>query len=416
MMDINLDRRDFVRMGAGMVSAFALAPGAAALFKPLEHPEPLPVAMIGVGRQGRVLLGELNKFDFVQVAAVCDRDERRLNSARRRAQNAAAYADFHELLDKEKGVRAVFLATPSHLHADIAVAVLEAGLHLYCEAPIATTVEDAKRIARAAAGARGLFHAGLQLRCNPIYKLARSFMISGAIRDVVSLKGQYHNKTSGRVAASDPSKERTFNWALYRDTSIGLPGEKGIHSFDAVSWFLKKRPESVSGSGAIMLYDDGRDIPDTVLCTLTYPGDVKMSYDATLANSFDGTYEQFNGTMGTVKMIHTLGWMFKEADAPTQGWEVYAIRQHFHREEGITLIADATKLAQQGKLKEGVGLPFPPLYYGVENFLEGVVKEKTKTACPARVGLEAAVVAIKAHEAVMKNEVITLEDAWFDIG
>jgi hypothetical protein len=49
--------------------------------------------------------------------------------------------------------------------------------------------------------------------------------------------------------------------------------------------------------------------------------------------------------------------MFKEADAPTQGWEVYANRQQFHNDEGITLIAGATKLAEQGKLKEGVGLP-----------------------------------------------------------
>jgi predicted dehydrogenase len=320
------------------------------------------------------------------------------------------------MMEKEKGVDTLFLATPSHLHAEIAVEVMETGKHLYCEAPMATTVDDAKKMALAAKSAKGLFHVGLQLRANPVYSLARSFVRAGAIRDVVGLRGQYHNKTSARVPAGDAAREKALNWFLYKDSSIGLPGEKGIHSFDAVSWFLKKRPVSVAGWGGIYLYDDGRDVPDTVECVLTYPGGVKMMYDATLANSFDGSYEMYVGTMGTIKTVGNLGWMFKEADAPTQGWEVYAIRQHFHKEEGITLIANATKLAQQGKLKEGVGLPHPELYYSIQEFLSGVVEEKQETACSASVGLESAVVAIKAHEAVMTGNEIALADEWFEVG
>ncbi|MHC4943578.1 MAG: Gfo/Idh/MocA family protein, partial [Planctomycetota bacterium] len=350
MMDSNLDRRDFVKMGAGMVTALSLSPAAAALMKPLQSEEPLPAAVIGVGKQGRLILGELQKFDFVQVAAICEKDERRLKSAQRRAQDAKPYADFHELLDKEKEVKAVFLATPSHLHKEIALEVMASGRHLYCEAPVATTVEDARAMARASLEAKGLFHAGLQLRANPIYSLARSFVRSGAIMDVFALRGQYHRKASGRVPASDPAREKELNWALYKETSIGLAGEKGIHSFDAVNWFIKKRPLAVAGWGDVMLYRDGRDVPDTVHCVLTYPDNVKMLYDATLANSFDGAYQLFQGTMGAIKLIGNLGWMFKEADAATQGWEVYAVRQHFHKEEGITLIANATKLARQGKL------------------------------------------------------------------
>ena len=120
--------------------------------------------------------------------------------------------------------------------------------------------------------------------------------------------------------------------------------------------------------------------------------------------------------MGSVKMIGNLGWMFKEADAPTQGWEVDAVRQHFHKEEGITLIANATKLARQGKLEEGVGLEYPELYYGLADFLAGVVENKTETACPAQVGLEATVVGVKAHEAILTGSEIALKDEWFEVG
>ena len=76
-------------------------------------------------------------------------------------------------------------------------------------------------------------------------------------------------------------------------------------------------------------------------------------------------------------MAWSHGWMFKEADAPTQGWEVYANRQQFHNDEGITLIADATKLASQGKLKQGVGLPHDSLYYSLFDFLKAISEGET---------------------------------------
>jgi hypothetical protein len=163
-----------------------------------------------------------------------------------------------------------------------------------------------------------------------------------------------------------------------------------------------------------MAYDDGREIPDTVHCQMRWPGNMVMTYEATLANSYGGRFEEFMGTMGAIKLIGDFGWLFKEADAPTQGWEVYAIRENFHKEEGITLIADATKLAKQGKLKQGVGLPHPPITYGLQAFLASVSEKKPST-CPAPVGLRAAVLGIKAHEAVMTGQEIRFEEDWFKI-
>ena len=90
--------------------------------------------------------------------------------------------------------------------------------------------------------------------------------------------------------------------------------------------------------------------------------------------------------------------MFKESDAPTQGWEVYANRQQFHNDEGITLIADATKLAAQGKLKDGVGIPNPTAYYSLTDFAKSVLEGKP-AICSASDGIAA--VAISA--AIVKS-------------
>ena len=252
---------------------------------------------------------------------------------------------------------------------------------------------------------------GLLGRVNPIYSLARSFVRSGAIRDVVSMRTHAHDKTSWRSPANDPVREKELNWRLDPEVSLGLAGELGVHQFDVLHWFTGRYPERVAGTGGVLAWKDGRTVPDTVECRLAFPGGQTASFGASLGNSYEGTYELLAGTMGTVKLAWTAGWLFKEADAPTQGWEVYANRQTFHKDEGITLIADATKLAAQGKLQEGVGLPQPPLYYGVEAFLMSVTEEKP-VACGVEEGVRATSVAIAAAEAVRSgNEVaVELED------
>lgn len=100
--------------------------------------------------------------------------------------------------------------------------------------------------------------------------------------------------------------------------------------------------------------------------------------------------------------------MFKEADAPTQGWEVYANRQQFHNDEGITLIAGATKLAEQGKLKEGIGLPNSSLWYALSDWL-GAITQKGAPACTVDEAARATAVAIAVHKAVVSGERVGVE-------
>jgi hypothetical protein len=107
--------------------------------------------------------------------------------------------------------------------------------------------------------------------------------------------------------------------------------------------------------------------------------------------------------------------MFKEADAPTQGWEVYANRQRFHNDEGVTLIAGATKLAEQGKLKDGIGLPQSPLYYALESFLKSVA-EGLPVVCTAEEGMRATIVGIRANEAVVRGTEVEIDPDSLKVG
>ena len=106
--------------------------------------------IIGYGPQGRDITATLARVPGAQVAAICDTYAPMLRRAQRDAPEATRHEDYREILDNPD-IQAVIVATPTHLHRDIAVSALQAGKNVYCEAPIASSIEDAKAIARACA-------------------------------------------------------------------------------------------------------------------------------------------------------------------------------------------------------------------------------------------------------------------------
>ncbi|MDP6423318.1 MAG: Gfo/Idh/MocA family oxidoreductase, partial [Planctomycetota bacterium] len=282
------DRRTFLKTAAGTAAAIAIEPQL--LAGPRRLAAPIRVGVIGAGRQGRAILGELAKFKEVTIAAIADVDPGRLRSGLRRARGAKGH-DAHEKLLDAKGVDAVFIATPTHTHEAVATAALAADAHVYCESPLAHTIESCRSIAKAARGASKVFQTGMQGRANPVYKLARSFVVSGAIRDVVAMRAQYHMKMSWRSPAPDPKFEKARNWKLDPAVSLGLIGEMGTQQFDVMHWFLGRYPVAVTASGDVLAWKDGRKVADTVRCEFRFEDGVQLSYEANIANSYEGQYE-----------------------------------------------------------------------------------------------------------------------------
>jgi predicted dehydrogenase len=352
---------------------------------------------------------------MVKVVGVCDVDASRRDGAAKRTTGAEAFASHTAMLEKLKELGAVIIATPTHLHRQIAIDCVKAGKHVYCEAPLAHTVEDCRAIAAAVAGASGgskrVFAVGFEGRSNPIYKLARTFFRSDAVRDFVEAEAQCFKKESWRFpapAGADESRAKAENWRLDAEVSTGLAGEWGAQQFDVVHWYTGKWPTSIFGVGSVRGGDEGRTVADTAACNFGFEDGSRFAWNASLANSYGGKFEVLRGTNAAVKLAWTHGWMFKEADAPTQGWEVYANRQQFFNDEGITLIADATKLAAQGALKDGVGLPNKSLYYALEDFVKAVMEEK-QPGCDVAAGARSSIVAILANQAVVKGEVVRVD-------
>jgi predicted dehydrogenase len=395
----DVDRRTFLARAAGSAAAFAIVPSVLGKGAAWTHADALRVGVVGVGRQGRAVLGELTKLQGVSVAAMCDTDPRRLAAGLRRAAGATGFDTVDAML-KSGSVDAVVVATPTHQHKDVAQAAMAAGKHVYCECPLAHTKEDCVAISQAARGAGVVAAGGFQGRSNPVYQLARGFYRSDSVRDMVTLRAQHNEKSTWVVPVSDPSTQKQHNWRLDPEISLGLAGEVGAQQFDVFHWYTERYPVRVTGRGAVRAHtEEGRKVNDTISCMLEFDDGAVLQYSATIANSYDGTYEVFYGTNAAIKLAWSHGWMFKESDAPTQGWEVYANRQQFHNDEGITLIAGATQLAEQGKLKDGVGLPHDSLYYALEDWIAAIGSGGTP-ACSIAEAARGTVVAIAANDAV----------------
>jgi predicted dehydrogenase len=397
--------------------------------------------IIGLGAWGREILGTLQRQAEAEVVSLCDTYGVMLRRAAGNTPGAASVDDYRKMLE-DKSVQAVFIATPSHQHKDIVIEALQAGKHVYCEAPMATTIDDAKAIAKAARGAVGqVFQPGLSLRSDPQRHFLLAFIRTGATGKHVMTRAQWHKKQSWRQTSSNPDREREINWRLSKDVSLGLAGEIGIHAMDSMSWLLKDLPKAVTGFGSVIHWNDGRQVPDTIQAVLEFPGGVQGIYDATLANSFDGDYDLLLGSDAAVMMRGNKAWLFKEVDSPLLGWEVYARKDVFYKETGIALVANASKATAAEDNVEPPPFTNTPLAFSLEAFLancnevSGGVEDFTATydaadkqalakhiaglkmqhAATWKEGLEAAVVAIKTNEAIVGSKKIAFQKEWFEL-
>lgn len=410
-----MDRRQFLGLGAGIALMSLLgtelrAEQPAAAPAAAEPATPVNLGIIGLGAYGRSLLEAAAAVPNAPIKMICDNYAGAFSRAKALAPNAVTAEDYKRVLDSAD-IEAVIIATPTHLHKQIALDAVAAGKHVFLEAPLANSLEDAKAIALAGKASKKVFQVDLDHRTDPMALQVIKFSEIGAFGQWQQFRSQYHKRTSWRRAASSEERENALNWRLDRKTSLGLVGEIGMHDIDLFSWYIGKQPVAVTGFGSILAWQDGRDVADTVQCVIEYPEGVRFVYDASLGNSYEGDYAVFMGTQSAVMMREGRAWMFKEADAQALGWEVYARKETVGSEMGIALVADATKQLELGKEPGAI----KPIQLTEKDFVVNKVKAFLTAirtgkapAAGALEGYRANVAAIKASEAVNGNTKVTI--------
>ncbi|MEM9657593.1 MAG: Gfo/Idh/MocA family oxidoreductase [Planctomycetota bacterium] len=222
-----LDRRQFLQTGAAIASLpFAGRRVAAAANDKLR------TAHIGVGGMGGADLRSISSHGGVEVAALCDVDLERLNSAHASHPQAAKFRDFREMIASlGDSIDAVVVSTPDHTHAPAAMTALAEGKPVYCQKPLTHEVFEARQL-RLAAERQGLTtQMGIQVHSSPTYRQAVAMIqdgVIGKVSRVYAWSGKNWGYDGGPFHERHQSPA-TLDWDLWLGTAAERPYRKGVY-------------------------------------------------------------------------------------------------------------------------------------------------------------------------------------------
>lgn len=146
------------------------------------------VALIGLGAMGRNHLRVLSDLDGVELVAVCDMDEAAVSAASQK-HSVKGYRSWDDMLERER-LDAAVIALPTRFHVDAGLAVLEHGLHALIEKPIATTLDEGRRLVAAARDRRRVLAVGHIERFNPAVRELRRRVVAGEIGRIFQIQAR----------------------------------------------------------------------------------------------------------------------------------------------------------------------------------------------------------------------------------
>jgi 1,5-anhydro-D-fructose reductase (1,5-anhydro-D-mannitol-forming) len=202
--------------------------------------------IVSTGRHPDVKVAPaVNAAAGAELVAVHSRDQGRADAFAQRHAARAAYSKLGELLGDAR-VQAVFVCSPNALHADHVVQAAQAGKHVLCEKPMATTVADAVRMVQACRRARVKLGVAFNLRQHPAHVRARELVAAGALGRVVLAQGQWAFGVRGRDGA--PPRTALNQWW---DTPELIGGAStmmgtGVHVVDLMRFVLGQEVTEVT--------------------------------------------------------------------------------------------------------------------------------------------------------------------------
>ncbi|MCK5267860.1 MAG: Gfo/Idh/MocA family oxidoreductase [Spirochaetes bacterium] len=333
-----MNRRGFLKNSA--VTSAGLMVGAPIVKKSFAKNSPnetVNVAVVGIHNRGKGLYRTLCGIPNVNVATICDVDERLLPEAaadveERIGKKPKTEFDFRKVLE-DKDIDAVVIVTPDHWHALHTIWACQAGKDVYIEKPLSYTIEEGRKMVQAARKYNRVVQVGTQSRSSRVVHEAIKFVHEGNLGEIymgrVSILGFRPN--IGRVKDSPtpkgvhwdlflgPAPYRPYNenrfqykWHWFWDTSTTEFGNNGTHGIDRVRWAMNKRehPVKVQCMGDFYVWDSDQEIPNIQTATYKYEDgtilemEVRNIYSNREGNNWQGGSFLY-GSKGWMYLSHT---------------------------------------------------------------------------------------------------------------
>ncbi len=249
MSDETINRRDFSYGGRRRAPAGLAAPRRVLGLGQTPPSDRLNVAGIGVGGKGADDLAEL---DGENIVALCDVDPNYAAKTIARYPGIRFYTDYRVMLEKQKDIDAVVIATPDHTHAVITLAAMQLGKHVYTQKPLTHNVWDSRMLARAARDSKVTTQMGIQGHSGEGMRLISEWIAAGLIGEVTEVDAwcslsyypwghAYWSTTWGDRPTDTPPVPAGMDWDLWIGPAPMRPYHPAYHPLVWRCWGFRGR-------------------------------------------------------------------------------------------------------------------------------------------------------------------------------
>jgi predicted dehydrogenase len=281
----NVSRRKFIQNAAVAGAAFTILPrfvlGGKGYIPPSDT---VYIAGIGVGGKGTSDLTGVAKNSAARVVFLCDVDDRMAVESVKNFPEAKYYKDFRTMLDKEaKGIDAVTISTPDHMHATAAMYAMNRGKHVYVQKPLTWSIFEARTLAETAKKNKIVTQMGNQFASADHVRLAKEMVDAGLIGDVKNVLAWTNRPVWPQGVPTPTGKHeipKELDWDLWLGVAKPIDFNPAYLPFNWRGWWN-------FGTGA--LGDMGCHVMDAAfrILPIDFPSEVECSTTTEWAGFFD---------------------------------------------------------------------------------------------------------------------------------
>lgn len=187
------------------------------------------------------------------------------------------YGSFEEMAEKEAkrpdGIEAVSVVTPNHMHYPAAKAFLERGIHVICDKPLTSNLDDAKKLKAVADASKALFILTHNYTGYPMVRQAREMIASGALGDLRVVQVEYAQDWLTEAVEQTGAKQAVWRTDPKQSGVGGATGDIGTHAFNLASFVTGLTLKSLAAD--LDSFVEGRRVDDNGHVLLRFEGGAK---------------------------------------------------------------------------------------------------------------------------------------------